>query len=299
MNDMNFDSLLNLTTPQSFIDKALSIEAKEQKPKVLFSAYFNRTLGAVACLVLICILSVTLFSLTHNNSTLTAQPQGPTTHVDNTESTDSKNEYSNDNRNDSSALIPDVFEQVEETKPTQSNDNKKPTQKPQNSTQAQNPTDAKEPTSSSPDVDPSEPVSQKPTDSDPYYPTESAPQEPETPVPSGPGDDDADVDPSEASTEPPIVTPTQNVYCQGMFSSSLLKDSDKVYCMLYNSNGTPMGNDYLYSNKRLATIIINDGDKATVAYNATAKGIALSSGRYTYKFYTSRGTVVYTGAVYV
>lgn len=290
MNDMNFDSLLNLTTPQSFIDKALSIEAKEQKPKVLFSAYFNRTLGAVACLVLICILSVTLFSLTHNNSTLTAQPQGPTTRVDNTESTDSKNEYNNDNRNDGPALIPDVFEQVEETKPTQSNDNKKPTQKPQNSTQAQNPTDAPPDTPE----DPSNPHG---------HPNSSGkPSEIEPPNPNG------SVIPPENETQPVEILPTEpgdpfkpveiitTIYIT--VPSGSIKDSENIYCMLYDSNEAIVGNSYIYSAQRKCTVSLI-GSTALISYSPISKGIYYESGTYIYKFYTSSGKIMASGSIYL
>lgn len=60
MRKVNFENLKNLSTPQNFIDNALNIPTQSQKP-LPFVIRHSRTLAAVAALVLVCTVSLTVY----------------------------------------------------------------------------------------------------------------------------------------------------------------------------------------------------------------------------------------------
>lgn len=309
MNEMNFDNLQNLNTPENWVENALNIP-QEKKKAIIIPFGYTRTLSAVACLVLVLLLSVSLLSLTKNNATLKSDPQGPTAHVNNTEPTqnsesdshtDNKNNKNN-NKHSYNPILPDgVLQQVEDA--TQSTDDKtnnnketiKPTQGNQHETNApQKPTVAPskpndiEPTESAPPVCPTEP-----TEPDepmiPGMPTEMEPVPTEGEIPEEPR---PTKNPHDFEPQDIVLTIYASV------PSSSTAGTKSVYCMLYDSNGAVVGNAYTYSQQRKCTKTPN-GSTTNISYSPYYKGIYYKSGTYSYKFYTSSGKVIASGSTYL
>ena len=150
MNDKNFDSLKNLQTPDAWIENALNIpKAQTQEKKPIFFIKYSRQLMAVACLVLVCTVSLFVVLNQGDGSVLVVDPDFETVNTDNTNNenktqTDSlsDNEDNNKTHNNKPTLVTDNInggapsEATESTehseKPTQPHDgdSQKPTNKP-------------------------------------------------------------------------------------------------------------------------------------------------------------------------
>ncbi|MBR2715831.1 MAG: hypothetical protein IKB73_06485 [Ruminococcus sp.] len=269
MNDKNFDSLKNLKAPEKWIENALNIPDTVAKKPAVIPFRIHRTLAYVACFVLVCVLSFTLFITTHDNATPPVDRNFPTEEnakdesleIEN-DSKDSKEEekknffekvfdelFDTDKKEKTSNGLSSVVEQVEnETKP-------KPTIKPESTS----PSDKEEaikpstntPSSTEPSEKPTEKPTEKPSDDDEQeiptdgapdteIPTTKPPQKPTVPddkpepsVPQTPGDNTPG-NPGESSgpgTNQTFVTFTIIV------DDYYIDAGETVLCAVYDPNG--------------------------------------------------------------
>ena len=62
VNDKNFDSFKNLKTPQKWIDNAINIPNTKKKSAPVFFIKYSKYIVAAACLVLVCAVSILVYS---------------------------------------------------------------------------------------------------------------------------------------------------------------------------------------------------------------------------------------------
>ena len=192
MKNFNFNSLQNLPTPESWIENALNIPAKEeQKPAVIPFWRKPRVIAAAASLILVSALSVALF-LSMNNAPVPVKPNSKQASTEIVWSTDANGETVATEI----VIVPDTADQ-------------------QNATQA-----SASPSRLSPDRDPGDPTAPTSSaESGRRSPTESGKpsQATEKPVPTDPSAYPAaptvppteleEPDPSEPAWEPPTAAP--------------------------------------------------------------------------------------------
>lgn len=296
MNDKNFDSLKNLKAPESWIENAINIPNAQEKPKPVFFLRYSRSLASVACLVLVCIITL-IIALDRDENVLTIEPSYETVttdatvnnetqnFTDATESIASENEKptTNSNRenggapfegtidNDSSANKPTSPSQNPDSEPSSSGGSSsiEPTQAP-----VIKPTNL-------PTVKPTKPSTEKP----PTKPTDD-PQEPV--LPGDPGD------PGEPPTDGEGVSPgipDSNVFYTS-FSTRYLDSSMQIYCSVQDPDGN------LVVNYDQATVYNTDKYLAYVSYTLPSYAIT-KSGTYYCNFYTAYGEYICSSSIYV
>ena len=296
MNDKNFDSLKNLKAPESWIENAINIPNAQEKPKPVFFLRYSRSLASVACLVLVCIITL-IIALDRDENVLTIEPSYETVTTDATVNNETQN-------------FTDATESVisETNKPTTSNgenggapfegtiDNDSsankpttPTQKPNSDPTSSNETDVS-PTESPvikptnlPTVKPTKPPTEKPSV---RPPDEDSPNNPQSP--GSPGD------PYEPPTEGEEATPgipDSNVFYTS-FSTRYLDSSMQIYCSVQGPDGN------LVVNYDQATVYNTDKYLAYVSYTLPSYAIT-KSGRYYCNFYTANGEHICSSSIYV
>lgn len=289
MNDKNFDSFRNLKAPQKWIENAVNIPNTAKKATPVFFLKYSRQLTTVACLVLVCTISLAFYFMHDNTAPIAKKPQP--THSSETiadsndyqpqdKTPDNKN---NDNNNENFDII------IPETNST-NNKPEKPSenQKPAKPTQPQepsfeNPTAPLEPTK--PTIEPTEPTTQ-PTQapSNPMKP----PTQPPTEEPTVPTDDSPPASPPPAS--PPPSNPgegSSGADCTfyTCFPSSLLDSSNIVFCSVVDPDGK-------YVIQRAQANIDNMYAGAVyVSYNLPSYAFT-KSGRYVCNFYSADHTYI-------
>lgn len=237
MRKVNFENLKNLNTPQNFIDNAINIPAQAKKP-LPFVVKHSRTIAAVAALVLVCTVSLTVY-FTQDRITPPVDPDytetqkstASTSAVNEQESTATQTETKEEQTSSQSTNGNEPFEsQSGATTPTTSNIVTMPTSSQTNlSTQSS----SGQPQSSKPSggrldsgvpVKPNSVPNSKPTTSPNTEPTEKPvvnPTQAPTTKPTVKPTQAPETEPTETQTiaptsapeteptEPPIVTPTQ------------------------------------------------------------------------------------------
>ena len=93
MNGKNFDSFKNLKAPQEWIDNAINIQNSDKKTTPVFFVKYSRFIAAAACLVLVCIVSIFMYS-SHNKTNIPVDSIS-NNQTDKTDITDNKNNTDN------------------------------------------------------------------------------------------------------------------------------------------------------------------------------------------------------------
>lgn len=311
MNKKNFNSISQFSVPQNWIDDALNIPVEENKKKPILFVKFSRTFAAVACLVLVCCVSLMLFFLTDDNATPIYKPtQGVTSESETTETVSSEN--SSETIADTSNGETDYIGFIE---PTEENISPNGTQSGENSSVNPSVRPTTEPTDKpivgptvKPTIEPSEDI----TEPVPTEPT-SPPTEPDYPMPTvnpsySPVPTEPIVEPTEPTepwdpvpTEPmppvvvPTVKPTENyndIKVVGGIHTDKITSSGKVYCRFYDSNGNLLGSKNLFDSSHLTEIRESGAAITTVCYYPYRNNLITKDGYYTYEFYNSDGIVL-------
>ncbi len=73
MSEFNFDKLKNIEVPDTWVDKALNVSPKTDKPPIFF-VNFRRVAAAVVCLLVICVVCLSPLFFRNNNDLLPVSP---------------------------------------------------------------------------------------------------------------------------------------------------------------------------------------------------------------------------------
>lgn len=279
MNDKNFDSLKNLKAPDSWIENALNIPNIENTSiKPIFFIRYSRSIAAVACLVLVCTISLFVALNKGDSNVLVVNPnhnETQETHnasTENNSSADKNDSKKNDKKKHQSVfeIISDKINGTESTQSTNGTENTKNTENSEKPSESAKPT--LEPTeAATPSVKPSE----KPESTTPEQPKPTDYFEPTEFVPSTDGYDPND--PLLPGTPPVISDLTFSIVVDAKYLSS----SEIIYCSIMNPNGYPVCYDVEVSLRRY-------GDNALASYTLSSSQIEVT-GKYTCYFYTSFG----------
>lgn len=278
MKEYNFNKLNEITTPDSWIEKALAIPEAEEKRKPAIAARRIRYMALAASFVLVGALAVILFT---NRVTEPPVIAKPTTVQSATEAT-----------------APTAVSPTAATSPTEK-PTAKATQAPSAPTQSaeQSPTashnasihPAVKPTAA-PTAAPTQPATAKPT---------PAPTQPPTSTPIAP-------------TEPPTAAPAEHlpdkpvdlaaVGYDGVIIEKISVDDivadGAVYCRIRTRDGEVLGDGDPYSEEHLARRIDRDG--TVTVYYVPSDCVALPyAGDYVFEFYDETGTILYSGSEYL
>lgn len=235
MRKVNFENLKNLNTPQNFIDNALNIPTQAKKP-LPFVVKHSRTLTAVAVLVLVCTVSLTVYFTQDRitppvdpNYNETQESTASTSAINEQESTATKTETKEDTFNETSSQSTNGNEPFESqsgatttTSNAVTNQNSSQTNlstqsgssQPQSSKPSGSRPDSGVPVkpnsvpNSKPTTEPTEKPIVKPTQAPTTKPTVKPTQAPVTEPTEAPTAAPTSA-PNTEPNEPPIVTPTQ------------------------------------------------------------------------------------------
>ncbi len=283
MKNKNFNSISQFSVPQNWIDDALSIPSDKNKKKPILFVKFSRTFAAVACIVLVCCISLVLFFMAEDGGNL---PVNPTSSVSINNETNEKNTEYISTENDNNDLEP-TQENVSQNSSSQGNiPTVKPTTKPTVSP------------SVSPTIEPSEDI-EPPTDTPPTeeVPTEEqstdGPPPTEEPTWEEPTWEEPSGNPEPPSTEPePVKT---DIYVT--FSIDLLGEELNLYCKILDSNGNLVGDRNLYSSEHRADMNISGGQ--INAHYHIYSNLIEKADYYTFVFYNRANPCIATQTLYL
>ena len=270
MKKVNFDSLTNLKAPESFIENAINA-TKTQKKKPLVFIKYSRALAAVACLVIMCAVSLGVYF----KEDRVTPPIDPSFIVETGNSKDSENtQYTDKNiketlKNDKDFDKENAQNSVTYNKPTTESETIEPSEKPSSTTKPTEdskdeptvgptkPSESAKPSestntneipTSSPPLKPGTNPTTKPTKpSDKPKPTlpDSSSQDPNYPAAPPPeqSPDSTDGTPELPSVSPPISKPdyaaireykSVHDYCEivDYIETKHLTGSKRVYCIV-------------------------------------------------------------------
>ena len=156
----------------------------------------------------------------------------------------------------------------------------------------------------------------KPTEMGAFVPTESAPRSTEPPHPTEPCDppsndptehvpdpwEPTEGDPNEGDSpahEPEIVPPTEDggmeaappTEINASFDASLTDDVTHVYCKVYDDSGRRLGSSDLYDRSHRADVLDAGSRYASVVYEVP-DGVLTRPGYYNYVFYDRNGRML-------
>lgn len=109
---------------------------------------------------------------------------------------------------------------------------------------------------------------------------------------------------TETVDEPPLTRPTESdiqpvgVSFSGVVDSSMLTGSGNVYSRIFDDRGRLLGDSDAYSPDRLAVIVEQDGDSASVQYTVPAD-LLYKEGYYNIVFYNEDGKRLAQGQLYI
>lgn len=283
-----------------------------KKEKVIPVARFSKAAVAAASLVLVSVLSMTLYFLFGNKIStpiaVVPSPQSATTPSapagvsggDNAQNQDGSAEPTQGQsliQQIISGRFPVPTETVSAASPTEKK-NPQPTEKPagkpsvkatekpgQKATEKPSPLPTERPSLQSTEKPVADATQPEPE------PTTYLPTEPQMP----PWNDDPD--PPTEGGEPGIFIPAP-VEFYGSFDRSCLPADHILYCKIYDSAGKLLGDRDLYASEHLAEII-RVTDTAVLAEYSVPEGMIWDSGYYNYVFYDSRGTLLTQGQEYI
>lgn len=109
---------------------------------------------------------------------------------------------------------------------------------------------------------------------------------------------------TETVDEPPLTRPTESdiqpvgVSFSGVVDSSMLTGSGNVYSRIFDDRGRLLGDSDAYSPDRLAVIVEQDGDSASVQYTVP-EDLLYKEGYYNIVFYNEDGKRLAQGQLYI
>lgn len=109
---------------------------------------------------------------------------------------------------------------------------------------------------------------------------------------------------TETVDEPPLTRPTESdiqpvgVSFSGVVDSSMLTGSGNVYSRIFDDRGRLLGDSDAYSPDRLAVIVEQDGDLASVQYTVP-EDLLYKEGYYNIVFYNEDGKRLAQGQLYI
>ncbi len=302
MKKVNFDSLTNLKAPDSWIENAINVP-KMQKKKPLAFLKYSRTLAAVACLVIVSAVCLSVY-LTNDRVTPPITPNASINNQNN-DNTENKNENNSkdtqnsqeisptDSKNTLDSVLPDTGKETIEpsekpsgtTKPTQ-NESEKPTVKPVSPSETIEPSEApptQEPTTL-PVVKPTIPSEKPKPTVPPTHPDDETP--PYTPPQNPPN---LDGDPGSPGTPPPQAP--SYVTFSITVDSSFVTSGERIYCNITDSNGSTVLTN-------LPVYIYQSGGKAFAICDIHSSDVA-QQGNYTCHFYSQQGYEIGSNTQYI
>ena len=314
MNNKNFDRLKNIEVPESWIENAINIPNVVPKKKPLAFPRINRYLAAVACLVLVCSVSLVI-ALRMDKDVIPTKPMISNKDNSNNETTAPTNEGNvppviNTEEPTEKPVIETTNEQEE--KPTDENGATQepldPNGKPSNpDTNPSEPTDRPE-TPPTPPLDGEgelDPPTSAPTPEPTYEPTPEPTPEPDPePDPEAPEDaPTVEVYPDDPALPPPSSpTPQYPSYGNPPAGSDVFIEinvnkipnyspSNKIYiyCEVRDPDGITLGSQNLFSAEKLVTIFKVSDNYAYCAYSIKNHYTLTKHGRYTAYFYDANG----------
>lgn len=306
MKKVNFDSLTNLKAPKSFIENAINATKTQNKKPLVFIKY-SRALAAVACLVIVCAVSLGVYFKEYR----VTPPIDPSFIVETGNSKDSENtQYTDKNiketlKNDKDFDKENAQNSVTNNKPTTESETIEPSEKPSSTTK---PT---EDSKDEPTVGPTKPSeSAKPSESTNTneIPTSSPPLKPgtnPTTKPTKPSDkpkptlpDSSSQDPNYPAVPPPEqskpsdgTNPTESIFYTS-FPSNLLAGTAIVFCSVED----PSGN--IVVSKDTAFVYSISNGLAYISYDLSDSAIT-TSGMYLCHFYLKDGTHICSSAIHI
>ncbi len=267
MSEFNFDKLKNLDIPDKWVDDTINASVKKEKTPILF-VNFKKLVPAVACLLVVCLVSLVPFILkadkeilpvdtTETQSTESVSLITPTTEKEtSTEQKEISTEATQEIREDNIDNVTPTQPVFSETRNDETvSETSEPTKSPTSATEE--PTEPEEPTL--PDV--IVPSENNPNDS--AYPNYSA------------GD------------------------CLVAISPSFLVGNRNVYCRIYNSDQEYIGDRNIFSDQHLASFYSGFGSVYYYLYSPQKAGIILEPGTYTYSFYNDHTVPICKATVIV
>ncbi len=311
MNDKNFDSLKNLKAPDSWIENAMQIPKLQEKKPIFFIRY-SRHLMAVACLVLVCAVSLIIVLQKDDGKILVVDPDLQTTvtehHTEtkNTIETESSTDSKENNTQTNKENTP-IQNTVTENggAPHEDTQNAVTPTENENTQETENPTDViptdspiveteneyLDPTQSytepvdgsegdiSPTIRPTTPKPTKPSIK-PVNKPQSKPQAPESPIP-----------PDTEHNPPPSIDETIS---QSMGTSFFVYKTQgtNFYCLVFDPDGKLLGDDDLFSEKRKTVVAADYTDSMFINYYPEHHYKLTKLGRYTYLLYDENGKLL-------
>lgn len=271
MSEFNFDKLKNIDIPTTWVDKALDVSPKTDKPPVVF-LNFKRFATAVACLLVVCFVALIPFLFKNSNNLLSVEP----TDKNNGSATDTSWVQGENDDKQQSATSNETINQTTATeqKPTQSETKPSKPDPTEDSNQSSGQTST-----------PSGVPSDKPT---------QAPTEEPTDSPTGSG--------GYGNYDGPSI---EGMLLEGFVSAGKMAGSSKIYCAIYDSKtGLPAFSDNLYSYKYEAYFWdhpTNESEesKLYVMYELGKSNLPLKQGTYNYYFVNENNVQLYSGSFVV
>ena len=317
MKNVNFDSLTNIKAPDAWIENALNVPQTQKQKPILFIS-LSRTIAAVACLILVSVISITIY-LTQDRIVPPIDPdyvKETTSEItqDNSENNDKKKENNSKNPAINPSGNINNSQNYEDIEPPENG--VEPTRKPTDG--ANKPSVS--PTESSSDApiigptlpsieEPSEDPTEEPSDSNPEIPpwvepTECPPPVMPTVTPTEAPTEAPTESPTEAPTESPTEAPTENsgkpsvaTRCTVAVPIDYFSDEAMVYCVIYDSNGNILGSSNPYAYEKRTTIYDLTGEYIFYEYRPVQAGVITKKGTYTYQFYDKYATILRSGTL--
>ena len=304
MNEMNFDSLKHIQTPQAWLDKASAISAITEKKRSAFP--LNRYLTAAS---IVLVSAVVLLIVLHFGS-----GKAPVTvHEGGIVATDSRTGEAVVGETTGGAPQTDASAPAETIAvlSTDADGNTVITyeEKPDAADGTQPANGRTSPTSVVPTAPhateaPGQPVpstERPPAETEASAPTSVPAADPPTQAPTQPYKPPATQEPTEG------YKPPGDCEIYGMFRLNTVSGSGynvaeeiSVFCRLYDSSGSLVGDSPLYSPQREATIISRyDNGTVLAFYNPAEEGLYLTEDAYEYVFYDVHGNELYRDVKFV
>lgn len=292
MNNLNFNELKSVKTPDRWIENAVNIPKMNKKPMPFYLNH--RFIGSVACLVICCALSLMVYFGLSNNAPVPVVPDDKTSASQDSTSVNPSNNTLSESQN-SDTINPSVANQfnIHTSQPlyradssafgsTTPSNSSASSSSSVDSTQSNNNSVATIPVITEP---PEVPVITEPQTT---YPDDSPAIVPTTEFTTNPG---CDYNPDEPLTALPQLYFERNIYFTPKKNSAFLQ-YDNLYCHIASASGEVYSEKFSSVEKVNKTII---GDSFKSAYNPKINNIYLTYGNYTLTFYDERGnSLTYT-----
>lgn len=289
MSEKNFNSISNFEVPQSWIDGALNIPTTPHSKKpVVFFVKHSGVIASAACIVLVCVMSLFLFFMTKDGATVRIDSNK-------TSQTDSNTDkVTNNPTNPDEDYVYPLVVDPSQFATTLDGEVVTPTLPFENPTLAPTDVPSEPDITEKPTSAPVDPPTEEPTDVPTEEPT-AVPTEDPTITPTGPVEY-----PSAPPTDPPTEpVDYENIGIHGRVDTTKLTGSKKVYCKLYDPNGSLMGDSNLFASSHLAINGITDPSITVVHYYPYRHLDISISGRYTYVFYNEAGEELKKSSTYL